>query len=113
VFTGYFLSRRGAEKLMESAFPMDMHVDMYSCLNGEMGRIVSVYNTNIELKQFQWLALGTEDSDIRLDNQQDCHICDVPTEFHQRGILVISIPIVFIGLLAVSGLWYLGGKRRR
>ena len=115
VFTGYFISRRGAEKLLETAFPMDMHIDMYSCLNGEMGRIVSVYNTNIELKQYAWLKLSgfTEDSDIRVETDEDCLICDIPTQFKQRGILIISIPILFVGLLAVSGMWYLGGKRRR
>lgn len=115
VFTGYFLTRKGAEKLVETAFPMDMHVDMYSCLNGELGRIVSVYNTNIDLKQYAWLTIGmkAEDSDIRVNINEDCLICDIPTHYKERGILVISVPVLFVALLAISGLWYLGGKRRR
>ena len=93
---------------------MDMHVDMFSCLNGEMGRILSVYNTNIELKQYAWLKINgfAEDSDIRIE-KEDCLICDVPTEYKQRGILIISIPVLFVGLMALSGIWYLNGLRRR
>ena len=114
-FTGYFISRRGAEKLLETAFPMDMHVDLYSCMNGDMGRILAVYNTNIALDQYNALLLnGTIDSDIRLEvDATDCQLCDIPTQYKDRGILMISIPIVFVGLLAISGLWALGGRRRR
>jgi glycosyl transferase family 25 len=113
-FTGYFLSRRGAEKLLETAFPMDMHIDLYSCMNAELGRILAVYNTNIQLDQYNALLLnGTIDSDIRLEIETDCQLCDTPTQYRDRGILIVSIPIVFVGLLALSGLWYLGGGRRR
>lgn len=113
-FTGYFVTRRGAEKLLETAFPMDMHIDLYSCMNADMGRILAVYNTNISLDQYNALILnGTIDSDIRLEIATDCQICDIPTQYKDRGILIISIPIVFIGILAMSGLWYLGAKKRR
>jgi GR25 family glycosyltransferase involved in LPS biosynthesis len=113
-FTGYFLTRHGAQKLIESAFPMDMHVDLYSCLNAEMGHILAVYNTNIELHQYNALLLnGVIDSDIRPELETDCHICEIPTQYKERGILIISIPILCVGLLAISGLWYMGSKRRR
>jgi len=113
-FTGYFISRRGAEKLLETAFPMDMHVDLYSCMNSDMGRIAAVYNTNIQVDQYNSLILnGTIDSDIRLELETDCQICEIPTQYKERGILIISIPILFVGLLSLSGMWYLSGLRRR
>jgi GR25 family glycosyltransferase involved in LPS biosynthesis len=113
-FTGYFITRHGAQKLLETAFPMDMHVDLYSCLNAEMGNIMAVSNTNISLDQYNSLLLnGTIDSDIRPELETDCHICDIPTQYKERGILMVSIPILFVGLVTISGLWYLGTKRRR
>jgi hypothetical protein len=109
-FTGYLLSRNGAEKLLETAFPIDMHVDLYTCLSGELGRVFTVSHRNIVIDAH---LLKMEDSDIRIKGSGDCHICNIPTKYESRGMIVISLPIVIMGLAVLGGIYYLGGKKRR
>jgi GR25 family glycosyltransferase involved in LPS biosynthesis len=109
-FTGYLLSRNGAEKLLETAFPIDMHVDLYTCLSGELGRVFTVSHRNIVIDAH---LLKMEDSDIRIKGSGDCHICNIPTKYERRGMIVISLPIVIMGLAVLGGIYYLGGKKRR
>ena len=109
-FTGYLLSRNGAEKLLETAFPIDMHVDLYTCLSGELGRVFTVSHRNIVIDAH---LLKMEDSDIRIKGSGDCHICNIPTKYESRGMIVISLPIVIMGLAVIGGIYYLGGKKRR
>jgi len=111
-FTGYIISRRGAERLLESAFPIDMHVDMYTCLNGELGRIMTVSHKNINLKQY---AFEQVDSDIRAESigNTNCSICDVPTYYKQKGIVILNVPLLIMSLITLGGIWYVTSKRRR
>ena len=109
-FTGYLLSRNGAEKLLETAFPIDMHVDLYTCLSGELGRVFTVSHRNIAIDAH---ILKMEDSDIRIKGSGDCHICNIPTKYERRGMIVVSLPIVIMGLAVLGGIYYLGGKKRR
>jgi GR25 family glycosyltransferase involved in LPS biosynthesis len=110
-FTGYLISKRGAEKLLETAFPIDMHVDLYSCLAGDIGTIFTVANRNVLVKPY---ALKDADTDIQVAS--DCKICNVPTQMTKKGIVTVSIPIFTIGILVSFALFYLsvsGGRRRR
>lgn len=110
-FTGYLISKRGAEKLLETAFPLDMHVDLYTCLAGDLNRIFTVAHRNVVVKDY---LLKAVDSDIRADNVDACMICTVPTNYEKRGIVVISLPILFLGLGAMAAMYYLGmGRKRR
>jgi GR25 family glycosyltransferase involved in LPS biosynthesis len=109
-FTGYLLSRNGAEKLLETAFPIDMHVDLYTCLSGELGRVFTVSHRNIAIDAH---ILKMEDSDIRIKGSGDCHICNIPTKYERRGMIVVSLPIVIMGLAVLGGIYYLGSKKRR
>jgi len=109
-FTGYMISKRGAEKLLETAFPIDMHVDLYSCLAGDIGTIFTVANRNVIVKPY---ALKEADTDIQVAS--DCKICNVPTQMSKKGVVAVSIPIVTIGLVVSFALLYLrisGGRRR-
>lgn len=107
-FTGYMISRKGAEKLLETAFPIDMHVDLYSCLASDLGRVFTVFNKNVTVKPY---SLEAGDSDIQV--APDCPICDVPTKYGQKGIMVINVPILIIAMSALMGIYYLGSVKRR
>ena len=109
-FTGYLISRRGAERLLESAFPIDMHVDLYTCLNGELKRTVNVYHKNVNVGVY---ALELLDSDIQVSSDKACVICDVPTNYKRKGIIIINMPILVMGLVVVGALFYLSKSRRR
>jgi GR25 family glycosyltransferase involved in LPS biosynthesis len=109
-FTGYLISRRGAEKLLETAFPIDMHVDLYTCLNGELGRTMNVYHKNVNVESY---ALETFDSDIQVPLDKACEVCNVPTHYKKKGILIINMPIIVMGVLAVGGMMYLARYKRR
>jgi GR25 family glycosyltransferase involved in LPS biosynthesis len=109
-FTGYLLSRQGAEKLLETAFPIDMHVDLYTCLAGELGRVFTVAHRNIVMDAY---TLNSADSDIRVKDSGDCHICNVPTKYETRGIIVVNLPVVVMSLAVLGGIYYLGTRRRR
>ena len=104
------ISKRGAEKLLETAFPIDMHVDMYTCLAGDVNRVFTVAHRNISLKQ---IRIKDMDSDIRTEPDKDCMICNIPTNFERRGIVVVNIPVVVLGLAVIGSLYYLSGNGRR
>lgn len=108
-FTGYLISRRGAEKLLETAFPIDMHVDLYSCLNGELGRSMNVYHKDVNVGVY---SLQLFDSDIQAESNS-CEVCDVPTRYSKKGIIIVNLPMVVLGLAVIGGLWYLASRRPR
>jgi hypothetical protein len=88
-----------------------MHVDLYTCLAGDLNRIFTVAHRNVVVKDY---LLKAVDSDIRADNVDACMICTVPTNYEKRGIVVISLPILFLGLGAMAAMYYLGiGRKRR
>ena len=108
-FTGYMLSRRGAERLLETVFPIDMHVDLYTCLVGDLNRVLTVFHKDIVIKPYE---IERGDTDIQIP--KGCLICDVPTQYRDKGILVMNIPILVIAVGALATMYYLGlGKRRR
>ena len=108
-FTGYLISRKGAEKLLEAAFPIDMHVDLYTCLNGELRRTMNVYHKNVNVEVY---ALEKVDTDIQVSSDMACEVCDVPTHYSKKGIVIVNLPILVIGFLAIGGMMYLSRRRR-
>ncbi len=110
VFTGYMISKRGAEKLLKTAFPIDMHVDLYACLAGEMNEVLTVAHESVYVKPF---SLKTVDTDIHSD--KECSICDIPTNYSSRGYIVVNLPLLGVSLGIIGYLWYLsrgrGGRR--
>lgn len=111
-FTGYLISKRGAEKLLETAFPIDMHVDMYSCLASHMGNILTVNHRGVP--NIQPFSLKAMDTDIQVS--RDCSICNIPTHFEKKGMIMVSIPALALGITLTGILYYLGTRpllRRR
>lgn len=106
-FTGYFITKRGAQRLLENAFPIDMHVDMYTCLNSDLGKILTARHELVKVKPFE---IKAQDTDIQV--AEDCPICNVPTKYREKGMVVVNIPIVILGLGVMYGLWTLGRRSR-
>jgi GR25 family glycosyltransferase involved in LPS biosynthesis len=85
-FNSYFISRRGAEKLVKEAFPIQQHIDWftsYYALTHPDFKIV--YNKSFNLDQDPAL-LEKEYSDIR--TKDICYICDIPTDYEKMYTLV-------------------------
>jgi GR25 family glycosyltransferase involved in LPS biosynthesis len=113
-FTGYLISKEGARKLLETAFPLDMHVDMYTCLASELNKITYVKHRKVVVRPIE---IKEDDTDIHLNELKNpCYICDIPTRYRERGMFMISLPVVVVALGTLATLWYLGGAsapRRR
>jgi GR25 family glycosyltransferase involved in LPS biosynthesis len=85
-FNSYFISRRGAEKLVKEAFPIQQHIDWftsYYALTHPDFKIV--YNKSFNLDQDP-AFLEKEYSDIR--TKDICYICDIPTDYEKMYTLV-------------------------
>ena len=104
---GYFLTKEGAKKLLEGAFPIDMHVDLYISLCAELKKVTCVSHRGVILG----ILSEALKSDIQLPS--GCAICDVPTNLTEKGLTLVNIPIVMIALFAMAGLSYFSIKGRR
>jgi len=109
-FTGYLISKSGAEKLLETAFPLDMHVDLYTCLAGDLKRIFSVAHRGVIVDQ---ISLKSLDSDIRVESATDCAICNIPTKYERHGIIMVNLPLLVVALGIVGAIYYLRNSGRR
>jgi len=112
-FNSYFISRRGAEKLVKEAFPIQQHIDWYTsyyALTHPDFKIV--YNKSFNLDQDPAL-LEKEHSDIR--TKDICYICDIPTDYEKMYTLVskdsissntvitvVALVILYAGTLAAK-----------
>ena len=104
---GYLLTREGAKKLLENAFPIDMHVDLYICMNVDLKKILCVAHKDLILN----LLVESEKSDIQLP--MGCTICNVPNNLDQKGMVVVNLPMMIVTLGIVAGLMVLNGFTRR
>jgi GR25 family glycosyltransferase involved in LPS biosynthesis len=98
-FTGYLISKNGAKLLLERAFPIDMHVDLYSCLVQDLGTIFSVYHKSIKISQDLFAMTDIQSS-------SSCKICDIPTKGLSTSTIVVSMPIFIIGLSIIGVLMF-------
>jgi GR25 family glycosyltransferase involved in LPS biosynthesis len=102
--TGYLISKKGVEKLLETAFPLDMHVDLYTCLAGDLGRIFTVAHKNVIVS-----PIGIKEMDSDITNKDNCSICNVPTKLETRGIIMVNTPILILALGVGAFLYSLNG----
>jgi GR25 family glycosyltransferase involved in LPS biosynthesis len=68
LFHCYIVSRRGAARLLEKAYPIEAHVDHYSALLAQMG-VIKVYGPRVRI-----FYQRSADSDNRDGTCQTCHI---------------------------------------
>jgi len=103
---GYFITKEGAKKLVETAFPIDMHVDLYICLCTELKKVMCVAHKNLILN----LLVESEKSDIQIPGA--CAMCDIPNNFQEKGIILVNLPILVVSIVGLMLLSYVSrGKR--
>jgi GR25 family glycosyltransferase involved in LPS biosynthesis len=101
----YLISKPTARILIDNAFPVEMHVDLYMCLLRDMEKLNTVYNRNIYVSVFN---VGITDTDIHVT--QDCKICNVPNNFSDKGYMMVNLPQLYFAAAAVVGLWLIMRK---
>lgn len=77
LFHCYIVSRRGAQRLLERAYPIEVHVDHYSALLSQMGDL-KVYGPRVRI----FYQRSAADSDNRDGSCQTCHI---PNNANEQG----------------------------
>lgn len=95
---GYLLTKAGAEKLLKNAFPIDMHVDLYICLCVDINSIICVSHNEMIIS----VLAESAKSDIQLPS--GCTICNIPTNYHQKGDVLVNLPVIVVSLAAIFGL---------
>lgn len=103
----YMVSREGARKLLERAYPIELHVDAYMAFLSRLGYIKMLWHPMLDL------APPALDSDILHGTSG---ILNVPTRMESRGVMALETREV-VGLLALAAvcgaavsLAYLGRK---
>lgn len=103
----YMVSRHGAQRLLERAFPIELHVDAYMAFLSRLGYIKMLWHPMLDLDP------PSLDSDILHGTSG---ILNVPTRMETRGVVALDTREV-LGLLALAAvcgaavsLAYLGKK---
>jgi GR25 family glycosyltransferase involved in LPS biosynthesis len=92
----YMLSRRGAEKLLTRAYPIELHVDAYMAYMARLGEITILRHPLIDI----------EPDDFGTDiGHGSTGILNVPTNMEKRGYVVLTVKeiIGLMGMAAVAG----------
>jgi GR25 family glycosyltransferase involved in LPS biosynthesis len=76
LFHCYIVSRRGAARLLERAYPIEVHVDHYAGLLSQMG-MITVYGPSVRI-----FYQRNNDSDNR---DGTCQTCNIPTNANDVG----------------------------
>lgn len=92
----YMLSRRGADRLLAKAYPIEMHVDAYVAFMARMKHITMLWNPVMQIEP------TFDDSDI---NHGGNDILNVPTNMEKHGIVALETMSVvgMMGMAAVVG----------
>jgi GR25 family glycosyltransferase involved in LPS biosynthesis len=97
-FNSYFISRSGAQKLLQECFPIQHHIDWFTGFYAQTHPDFKiVFNKSLNLDQDEAFA-GKENSDIR--TKDACHICDLPSDV-ERSHLICKKETLATGTLTV------------
>ena len=88
----YMVSRRGAQRLLSRAYPIEMHVDAYMAFMARMGHIVMLWNPIMQIQP------DVDDSDI---NHGSTDILNVPTNMEKHGIVALEVTSI-VGMMAMA-----------
>ncbi len=105
--TAYIVFRRGVQKLIDNALPIDGHLEHYMFRLAQLGIIKHVHHTNVNVFQ---IPVMKKDSDIQ---KERCDICDIPDDPRQRGYFILSgqnKKSLFVVVLGLAGLYYLKSR---
>jgi len=92
----YMISRRGAQRMLARAYPIEIHVDAYMAFMARMGHIQMLWNPAMQVEQ------PFDDSDIAHGNTR---ILNIPTDMDKSGVTALDTQSVFglIVMAAVAG----------
>lgn len=96
--TGYVLFRKSAQILLENAFPIDGHVDMYMRRCTQIGVLKTVHYKNLMLSQ---IAVKRGDTDIQLAT---CELCNLPTHLSESNMAVVTKKQIVSTIVIMLGL---------
>ena len=88
----YMISRRGAERLLARAYPIELHVDAYIAFMARLGHIRMLWNPCMQVEQ------PYDNSDIAHGNTR---ILTVPTDMDKSWVSALDAPSV-LGLVAFA-----------
>ena len=105
--TAYIVFRKGVQKLIDNALPIDGHLDHYMYRLAQLGILEHVHHRNMNVFQ---IPVIKKDSDIQ---KVKCDICDIPDDPRERGYFILSAQnkkSLFVVVLGLAGLFYLTRK---
>jgi GR25 family glycosyltransferase involved in LPS biosynthesis len=88
----YMVSQRGAQKLLERAYPIELHVDAYMAYMCRLGHINMIWHPLIDI------PVPDKDSDIMHGSHG---ILDVPTNMEKHGVVAIDTTSL-VGMMAMA-----------
>ncbi len=102
--TAYIVFRRGVNKLIEHALPIDGHLDHYMYRLAQIGGIIHVHHRNVNIYQ---TSIMIKDTDIQKNR---CTVCDIPDNAADSGYLILSGQnkrSLFLVAVGLAGLYFL------
>lgn len=109
--TAYIVFRRGVEKLIQNALPIDGHLDHYMYRLAQIGILTHVHHEDINVYQLNFHKTGKLDSDIQQKSR--CDICDIPDSPTKEGYFILTNQnkVGFFIVIAGLGALYLLQKK--
>lgn len=89
----YMVTRRGAQRLLDKAYPIELHVDAYIAFMSRMDFISLLWNPVMQIPAYQ-----LTDSDI---NHGGSNILNIPSNMERSGIVALELNSV-IGIAAMA-----------
>jgi hypothetical protein len=86
------VSRRGAQKLLARAYPIEMHIDAYMAFMARMKHITMLWNPVMQIEQ------AYDDTDIPHGKQR---ILDVPSNMEKHGMVALNEASI-VGIMAMA-----------
>lgn len=112
-FTGahaYVINRRGAQVLLEEAFPIETHIEYYICATAELKGLTILRHDNLRVGYIDEKT-NQGDSDTWDPDDMTCPLCIIPDTFPKKGLWIsqrkyekavvslVALGIVITGLL--------------
>jgi GR25 family glycosyltransferase involved in LPS biosynthesis len=102
--TAYIVFRKGVQKLIDNALPIDGHLDHYMFRLAQLGIINHVHHRKVNMFQ---IPVVLKDSDIQ---KKKCDVCDIPDDARDRGYFILNgqnSRSLFVVVVGLAGLYYL------
>jgi GR25 family glycosyltransferase involved in LPS biosynthesis len=88
----YMVSRRGVQRLLARAYPIEMHVDAYMAFMARMNHVKMLWHPKMDIDQ------EFNDSDIHHGDQD---ILNIPSNMEKHGIVALDITSI-VGLMTMA-----------